>query len=519
MARSAKHHPLLTELEADTRPFRGRRRLAWVLFVMTLGLGLILPFLAAQSGETLLQTLRHLPFIGAPLAEHFEATRDALATRRPDPQAGQTLPRASIPYPLPTSAPPPPTAGALDSSWNPGPLSSAHQPWAEDCQVCHAVPFTRVRDAECLACHQDLGQHVDSSKVHLAGLTDQRCATCHRDHSGEFGLRFQSAAMAEQDCSACHKDLSKRLPETRVGDVADFAHKHPEFRVQLAADPATEALTRVRQAKDVPLSEPTSLKFPHDVHLEAKGIDSPTGIKQLRCADCHVAEPDGLGFRPVTMAAHCQSCHALKIEPTMSNREVPHGDVAAALSSLREFYTYLQVQGAPPGDGGALTRTVEIKRPGAAPEPRRTRLATDIDAKARAAQAAETLFEQTACVVCHEVRRKDGPGMPGTPGEDLPQWAIAPVRESHPWLPKSVFNHEAHATSACGDCHAAGRSAKASDVLIPDIAVCRDCHAGSVPTVGKVTSGCTLCHGFHEPARLPVAANQPKSPGPAEPRP
>ena len=519
MARPPRENPLLRELEDATRPRRGRRRLAWALFVITLGFGLGLPFVAGQYGETLLQALRQVPLVGTTLATHLDAATGALSARRPDPKAEQPVPRPSLPYALPTAPPMPPTAGALDTSWNPGPLSSAHQPWADDCRVCHAVPFTRVRDAECLACHRDLGQHVDARQVHLAGLTDRRCASCHRDHAGEFGLRFQSAAMSAQDCSACHRDLSKRVPETRLGDAADFAHQHPAFRVQLAANPATDVLTRVRQAKDVVLSEPTTLKFPHDVHLAAKGIDSPTGIKQLRCADCHVAEPDGLGFRPVTMDTHCQSCHALKIEPAMSNREVPHGDVAAALSSLREFYTFLKVQGVPPGDGAPLTHTIEIKRPGAVPEPRRTPLATGGDARAQAADAAEHLFERTACVVCHDVRRVDRHGKAGTPGEDLPQWEIAQVRKTHPWLPKSAFNHAAHATSACGDCHAAGRSAKASEVLIPDIAVCRDCHAGAAPTVGKVTSGCTLCHGFHEPARLPVAANQPDPPGPEERRP
>ena len=519
MSRPGKENRLLDELRDATRPRLGRRRLAWLLFIATLGPGLGLPFVAGQYGETLLQSLRHVPFIGATVAGHFEAARHALSARRPDPKAGQPLPRPSIPYALPTAPPPPPTAGALDTSWNPGPLSSAHQPWAEDCRVCHAVPFTRVRDADCLTCHRDLGQHVDARKVHMEGLTDRRCATCHREHEGELGLRVQSAAMSAQDCSACHRELSKRVPGTHVGDVADFTHQHPEFRVQLAVDPATEVLTRVRQSKGVSLSEPTALKFPHDVHLKAKGIDSPTGIKQLRCADCHSAEPDGLGFRPVTMDAHCQSCHALKIEPAMSNREVPHGDVASALNSLREFYTYLQVQGVPPGDGAALTHTIEIKRPGAAPEPRRTRLAPGGDARTRASEAAENLFERTACVVCHEVRRTERQGKAGTPGEDLPQWEVTQVRKSHPWLPKSAFNHAAHATSACEDCHAAGRSAKASDVLIPNIAVCRDCHAGAAPTVGKVTSGCTLCHGFHEPARLPVAANEPRTSGSAESRP
>jgi hypothetical protein len=45
-------------------------------------------------------------------------------------------------------------------------------------------------------------------------------------------------------------------------------------------------------------------------------------------------------------------------------------------------------------------------------------------------------------------------------------------------------------------------SKRASDVAMPAIARCRECHGGSLPVEGKLTSNCLLCHDFHD-ARHP----------------
>jgi len=37
---------------------------------------------------------------------------------------------------------------------------------------------------------------------------------------------------------------------------------------------------------------------------------------------------------------------------------------------------------------------------------------------------------------------------------------------------------------------------------MPTIKACRECHGGSRPVEGKVTSNCLLCHNFHD-ARFP----------------
>ena len=506
MASPSPRTPLQRALDAASQPPSGRRWLAWLAFVGVLACTLGVPLLASQAPAEFANGLRRVPVVGPALADRLDASTAKLQSQRPDRPDAWALPRASAPYPDPTSAPPPPTAGRLDQVWNSGPLSSAHQPWAQDCKVCHAQPFERTRDEDCLSCHRGLGQHVDPGKVHFAPLAGQRCASCHREHEGELGLANQIAASTSHDCADCHRALSRQLPGTKVLDVADFADAHPDFRLQLATEPDGKTLVRTRLEKGAKPSEPTGLKFPHDVHLHEKGIDSPKGRVRMACSDCHVAQQDGLGFAPVTMAGHCQSCHALKIEPTLSNREVPHGDVATVLDSLREFYAWWTVHGRPPGEGGALTHTIEIRRPGQPPAPTATPTVAGKDPKTLAAQAAVDLFERTACTVCHEVKRLDAPGKLGTTGADLPQWSIAAVTPQHAWMPKSTFNHAAHSTAKCGQCHAATKSDKANDVLMPAITTCRECHAGAQPTVGKVTSSCTVCHGFHEPARLALPA-------------
>jgi predicted Zn-ribbon and HTH transcriptional regulator len=43
---------------------------------------------------------------------------------------------------------------------------------------------------------------------------------------------------------------------------------------------------------------------------------------------------------------------------------------------------------------------------------------------------------------------------------------------------------------------------KASDLLIPDLASCRDCHLGATAAKTKkiVPSSCAMCHSYHVPA-------------------
>lgn len=505
--------PVTQEIRRLQRPMGGRRLLSWLLFLGAAVAFLVAPVLASLRGGDQ-AFLSELPVIGALLADPAAKSDVRLQGRRPDPQATPDYAKgdAASFYQLADLSnyqPAAPTLMALDRWWNPGPLALAHKPWADDCRVCHSAAFTRVKDEDCLSCHKAISDHVDRKAVHDARL-DVRCATCHLDHQGGFALAQQNKHAVGRDCADCHGDIKKSYADTKTEDVKDFADAHPNFRVQIAgaaptADAMRVALKRVRLPEKGQLSEPTNLKFPHDVHLDKRGIGSPDGKVVMKCANCHEPDPDGINFKTVNMKDHCQSCHALKMEPSLSNREVPHGSVTEVLDTLAEFYSFVGSSGSVPRGPEPLTRTIVIQRPGEPERQPQSFVRAAGNPAGRASAAAVELFEKTACVVCHEVKRIEGPGKAGTPGRNLPQWSVAPIAPDHAWMPKSEFSHASHASAKCESCHAADKSKKASDVLMPGIDGCRDCHAGSRPVADKLVSECSLCHGFHMPTAKPEA--------------
>lgn len=455
MAAKRPEDPQQRALVALSRPLRGRRAWSWFLF-----LGLI--FALALAPLWLTQR----------------------AAREQGGSAGGTPPpRTSTPL-------------AWDRVWDAGPLAAAHAALAHDCRACHAEPFVRVRDVDCLVCHQTIAAHVDPAHA-PADDAAPRCASCHREHQGPMGLALQIIAHGGGTCVDCHADLGRRRPEYGLLDVADFYEAHPEFALRVA-DGA--GLRKVRRG-EAPIEEPTTLRFSHALHLDPAGIDAPSGRRRLDCGDCHQADTDARGFAPVRFESACRDCHAMHLEHNVARRQVPHGRVEETLAMIREFYSYVvAVPGAldPPAAPAPA-----IGRPGAPSEPRREAVAADL---ARA--AAIDLFERRACAICHQVTRVAEYGAPGSPAADLPDWRIGALPIAHPWMPDARFSHATHQHAACGDCHAAAASEHAAEVLMPSITVCRDCHSGAERRAGLVHSECGLCHVYHpSPVPVPAAAS------------
>jgi hypothetical protein len=448
-----------------------RRALSWTLFLLVLGFFLALPTLGGFFE-------RDTP---APVA-----ARDSALLRQAVQRVGATA----------------------QQSWNPGALASGHQPFANDCRACHSDSFTRVQDRDCQACHRNLGDHV-SREAKVAGLTEVRCASCHRDHQGATALQQQNTHFFMGECSACHRDIKAHLPTTPTGDTADFATLHPQFRATLVTglEPATgRALqARVRLGGNSRPVEQRGLKFPHDVHLDPQGVKGPQGLVQTDCGSCHVPDGSSRGFRPVTMKAHCQSCHELRFELAAPERQVPHGNVDAVMATMREFYSYLAVNGTVLNQAqtpSPATRSIPGKT---APAPRVLTGRVDVDAQVLA--AATEIFEKTTCFTCHDITRL-------ARDDGTPDWKVSPVLPAPAWMPAARFRHDRHDMASCATCHAAPQSKSAQDVLMPGIETCRGCHAGNHPEKQKVTSNCGLCHGFHQHPSTPVTS-RPAPPWPS----
>ncbi len=363
-----------------------------------------------------------------------------------------------------------------------GPIHSVHRSIGDDCKSCHVTAFERVPDSACTDCHT-VQRHTGTDHLAVLGVT--RCATCHLEHNEPPQLVNQHQGL----CADCHNDLSTT---TGLQDASDFLDQHPNFHVSLRRPPATGDTVWSIEHMDLAAaagSDQSNLKFDHKVHLASEGIITPDGKRVIKCAECHVPDPGGARMKPISMDEHCSNCHTLAFDANEPGRTVPHGDAEAVVQTLVEYYS-ARLLGSDPDRSDQ-----RLRRPGQSLS-RADRDRVAAEARTEALRIAEDLFERRACVNCHAVTRTEG---------DVP-WHVEPVQLTESFFPHANFSHAAHGTevSACALCHDASNSELASDVLIPDIAVCRDCHGSGDSRRNastQVPSTCVMCHGFHSDSR------------------
>lgn len=380
---------------------------------------------------------------------------------------------------------PPPWRGVLpgDTAWQAGALSRAHDFFGADCKACHRKPFESVRNGACLDCHAAQPAHSDTRQVlQASGLLDVRCATCHLEHNGNQGIVMAASGL----CTNCHADASSMEIAAYPTRIHDFNSGHPEFRVALMQPDDRLGWRSVRTVRSEPtLAEDSGLIFPHDVHLHSEGVEGPEGPEPLACASCHEPETGNIAMRPFEMEKHCARCHRLDFELSEPERQVPHSSVQAVQDFLRDYYSRRALQGGYEGDDApGVVRARRLPGQALPGEARQAALAW---AETKATTVAQEIFARRVCTTCHEVTRNDA----------NQEWDVAPVALTQDWFPAARFTHASHLTLQCKECHAAAASKVSADVLMPAIAQCRDCH-GDAGANARIESDCVDCHKFHQ---------------------
>lgn len=392
----------------------------------------------------------------------------------------------------------------MDAAWSTGKLSLAHHGLEDNCEACHVDAFVAVRDETCLACHKDTHDHALVSRQNtgrgplpigermqwaLATTLGKEgpgaCTTCHSEHEGATRM----APPAQAFCAECHNGMDARLTDTKLGNASDFGDDHPEFQPLIWTERNQREPRRVSLSKKP--REFHGLAFPHDTHLDPQGgvarmaasLGPHRGYgEQLVCKDCHVPERGGTSFKPVEMEQACEACHSLvydKVGPTF--RTLRHGDVAQMLADLRAMDRAPRapvVRGrARPGQfaKGRLYFS-DFGRPGGS-----------LVAINRA------MMKGGVCGDCHTPTMRDG------------KPDVVPVNLPEQFLVHANFDHEPHEEEKCETCHAATKSDAAADLLIPGIAICRDCHLGEDARKAEVPSPCAMCHTYH-----PIPLDKPR---------
>lgn len=216
----------------------------------------------------------------------------------------------------------------------------------------------------------------------------------------------------------------------------------------------------------------------------------------LGCVDCHTLAPDGEHFVPITMARSCASCHPLSFDPNAPTRQLPHGKPLEAMYVIEDYFARKFSDPTLP-----VVRTTQARR---LPD-REKDAALPVDtcsgpsylcAQRRAAAEIENQFAGRGCVSCHTVSDSHA--------KDIhDRFQVMPIRLTRDYFSQARFSHKAHAIqkdltgdAACLSCHDARLSKLSSDVMIPDIKKCLECH-GDRNVPGRVTTQCVSCHIYH----------------------
>lgn len=391
-----------------------------------------------------------------------------------------------------------------DEFWNSGPLHQVHEQAIGDrCDTCHQKLFQRVQDSACQECHRTTHDHIMPARLALTELgPTPRCATCHREHNEPSRFLVNSG---DSMCVDCHAEPEHGFGQIKIDPVLGFGPKtHPEFKPQLLVPVSVQAgagfayewkplIAELDKAK-----ERSNLKFSHIQHLDGDRVLRRSDSKPLNCADCHRIEPDGEHFRPISMEDQCASCHELTFDPTAPDRQLPHGKPREVVLTLQDYFT--RKFSDPDADSGARERR---RLPGREEEEETCEDGPLTCANRAARKEIESQFTRRGCIGCH--------GVIDTQARNLfDRFQVIPIRFARDYFPDNRFDHRSHqiqgkltGDEACLSCHTAKNSKDSSDLMLPGLAKCTECHSDQ-RVAERVTLQCVNCHDYHprDPAQL-----------------
>ncbi len=471
-------------------------------------------------------------FAAWPLYSHFHNTHNENATAAESEILGNAKSEISFVH-------------SGDRYWSTGSLNQAHQlSIGDNCAACHKSPFEQVKDEACEECHQ-IADHIDETSTLISASSHaknsaQACQSCHKEHNEPTSVIITSDMLCV-DCHAEEVRMAGNNPHSNAiannadpviegsttttsdttSEIASIptttgfsVNKHPQFKlsylesVKLNSSEKEKAIVNMswnkqQMAFDSAYPEASNLKFDHKVHFspsKMRTTDKPDG---MRCADCHTLKSDNEHFEPVNMEEHCSSCHQLTFDTDNLERQLPHGNPDEVIRMLEEHYVRVYTD---PNFKAAGSGT------------RRRRLGQDSNnancntpfacGMQKAASESEAQFTKGVCNYCHQVSDNEA-------NDIYTRWQVLPVRINDDWYPNAIFDHASHETKkadsnhSCLSCHDAEESESSTDVLIPGIDNCVDCHADD-SIANKITVNCVSCHDFHPKMLSPTILNTTK---------
>ena len=364
-----------------------------------------------------------------------------------------------------------------------GQLSRAHAVFTQQCALCHVTQagkfMARVTDEACLSCH-------DAPLHHANQTFTPTCTACHMEHKGAVTLQ----ATTDAACTQCHAQLRTRDSQPHYAvSITSFENKHPEFAALRSG-----------------ASDPSGVRLNHYLHLQPNLVGPNNTRVQMTCDDCHRAVDtgawpygaevhstalndranlrEGKAYMPVPVfAKQCAGCHTLQFDKRFGSEQVPHDKPEAVRAFLvKRFGGYSAAHPASINEVDPPNRQI----------PERVRIPRVAHNASEWIQFrvddAEWLLYAKTCKQCHTLTQT---------GDPLPQ--IAKSNLTARWLAHAEFDHHAHRMMSCTACHArASGSRETTDVLLPGIQTCQECHRPQGSAKEAAEGRCFECHQYHD---------------------
>jgi hypothetical protein len=353
----------------------------------------------------------------------------------------------------------PAPAATLEKLLMPGPLTSAHAKYEDDCSQCHGKSIGKSENIQCLACHDKVA--VDVRQKH--------------------GFHGRSPQLVGKECRQCHSEHQGRNADI-IGLVpALFEHGHTDFPLEGAHRGLTcdGCHAKGKPFRDTP-SACVDCHKKDDIHKDQMG---------KQCQDCHSAEVwrqprfDHSKTRFPLRAAHqkvdCASCH-----PGQKYKGVPTS--CAGCHKLQDPHGGLFGSQCADCHGEKDWKLAHYDHDRVAEFPLRGRHAK-LDCHACHTEKMRGRKLETTCYGCHK-------------GSDIHQGRLgrqcADCHSTEGWSKKG-FDHDKdtqfplrgpHRKATCEACHAEPAKKGAA------VRACVDCHRADDTHRGQLGDRCDNCH-------------------------
>lgn len=181
--------------------------------------------------------------------------------------------------------------------------SVRHEPYLENCRICHGDNGAKMGQQTCLECHSEIKESLLTSHNHLTDVDGNSCINCHSPHAGNTKKLLKDRPLLL--CRNCHEDTYRRHEK----NIFIHSVTANDCYICHAVHGSNQVAMLKGDGNSICLAcHPDQGQFSHPV---GAGIIDPRNNQEATCLSCH--NPHGTDFKGQLVLSGqqelCVQCH------------------------------------------------------------------------------------------------------------------------------------------------------------------------------------------------------------------